>query len=154
MSEENHVKMNYNQITDHIYVGTNFCCKSHFNEELLEKGITTDISLEKKRLDTPFGVDVYIWLPVEDHTPPSRYQMNIGTDAITKAIESSQKVYVHCKNGHGRAPTLVAGYLIKSRGVSPEEAVKFIQKRRPEVHLEESQMEALRKFKERVAQSD
>ena len=54
-------------------------------------------------------------------------------------------VYVHCKNGHGRAPTLVAAYLTR-KGKPPAEAEAFIKSKRPSIHLEEAQRAALRYF--------
>lgn len=141
-----HVQANYNQITENIYIGTNFCCVDHFDSELLGKGITTDISLEEERIDSPFGIDAYLWLPVKDHSAPTLYQFNIGIKTMEEAIKNNQKVYVHCKHGHGRSPTLVAGYFIKSQGMTPEEAVELIKSKRPETHITEIQLEALRKL--------
>jgi len=56
-----------------------------------------------------------------------------------------KKVYVHCQNGHGRAPTLVAAYLIR-QGKTPMEAIEFIKSKRPTIHLEEVQISALETF--------
>ncbi len=50
MAKKHGVKMEYNQITPMIYVGSNSCCQMHFKKELLEKGIRADISLEEKRI--------------------------------------------------------------------------------------------------------
>lgn len=144
--DSRHTRVNYNQITDNIFIGTNFCCMTHFDEELLDMGITADISLENTRVDSPFGVESYLWLPVEDHTPPTPYQFELGVSALEKSVEAGQKVYVHCRNGHGRAPTMVAAFLIKKRDMAPEEAIEFIKSKRPEIHLEGTQKEALHKF--------
>ena len=56
-------------------------------------------------------------------------------------------MYVHCKNGHGRAPTMVAAYYV-STGLSVEEAVKRIQEKRKTIHLDDSQVESLVSFRE------
>lgn len=138
----------YNQITDHIYLGTNQCCQSHFSKELLEKGITADISLEEEHVDTPYGVEMYLWLPVKDHMPPSHDQLDLGVAAIQKIISQGKKVYIHCKNGHGRGPTLLAAYLIKDN-MAAEEAISFIKSRRPSIHLEGTQIKALKEFVEK-----
>jgi protein-tyrosine phosphatase len=137
--------LDYNAITDEIFIGTNQCCQTHFDELLLEKGITTDISLEKERIDAPFGVAYYAWIPVEDHTPPHMDQFQFGVQVLESIIKQGRKVYVHCKNGHGRAPTLVAAYLI-STGKTPEEAVAFIKDKRSSIHLEDVQKKALQEF--------
>lgn len=140
-----HKKTNFSQITPYIYIGTNFCCQTHFDKKLLAMGITTDISLEDTRVDTPFGVSTYLWLPVKDHYAPSLYQLQMGADCIDNAVKNKQKVYIHCKNGHGRAPSLVAGYFIH-KGKNMKDAVALIASKRPEIHLWESQIQALKKF--------
>ena len=142
---EKHVKFNYNKITPYIYLGTNNCCEIHFDRNLLKKGITADISLEKDRIDNPKGVTFFLWLPVKDKTAPKLDQLFIGATTIAMLTEMQHKVYVHCKNGHGRAPTMVAAYLIWT-GKTPKEALDIIKKKRPEIHLEASQKKILEKF--------
>jgi len=138
-------KLNFNQIIDHIYVGTNMCCQTHFRKELLDQGILADFSLEEERLDAPFGVKFFFWLPTKDHTPPTQTQFQMGVDILKKCAELDLKVYVHCKNGHGRAPTMVAAYLI-SQGKTVKEALELIREKRSVIHLENSQVEALEEF--------
>lgn len=140
-----HPKLDYNYITDGIFIGTNQCCQMHFSEELLRKGITADISLEEVRLDQPFGVKFYLWLPVKNHAAPTQEQLRVGVAVLEQLTAMKKKVYVHCKNGHGRAPTLVAAYLIK-KGKTPKEAESFIKARRPAIHLESVQRKAIKKF--------
>lgn len=137
--------LEYNEIADGIYIGTNQCCQTHFDEELKKLGITADISLEEARLDAPFGVDFYTWIPVKNHLPLTPDQLEFGVATLEKLVAMGKKIYVHCKNGHGRAPTLVAAYLTR-RGKSPEEAEVLIKSKRPSMHLEEAQRNALRGF--------
>ncbi len=144
-----HKQIDYNYIIDGIYIGTNQCCETHFAEKLLKEGITADISLEENRIDAPFGVEFYIWLPVKDHTAPSEDQLDFGVRALKELVRLGKKVYVHCKNGHGRANTLVAAYLIL-KGMSPEEAENFVKKQRPVTHLRDVQKEALVTYATRV----
>ncbi len=49
-------QLEYNYITDGIYIGTNQCCQTHFDQTLKKEGIEADISLEGERIDVPFGV--------------------------------------------------------------------------------------------------
>jgi len=140
-----HDKLDFNYIIDGIYIGTNQCCKTHFAEVLKKKGIEADVSLEEERIDAPFGVAFYVWIPVKNHLPPAPDQMEFGVSTLEKLVSMNKKIYVHCKNGHGRAPTLVAAYLIK-KGKTPKEAEAFIKTKRPSIHLEEVQREALQNF--------
>ena len=137
--------LDFDYITDGIYIGTNQCCQTHFDEKLKKEGITADISLEEDRLDAPFGVDFYVWMPVKNHTAPRQDQLEFGVSVLEKLVSMGKKVYAHCKNGHGRAPTLVAAYLIK-KDKRPAEAEAFIKSRRPTIHLEDVQRQALDNF--------
>lgn len=135
----------YNKITSNIYIGTNMCCQTHFNKNLIKKGIRADISLEGKKVDQPFGVKYYLWLPTKDHHPPTQKQLMIGTDFMDILIKNNIKIYIHCQRGHARAATLVSAYLIK-QGMTPKDAITFIKKRRPVIHPNTSQKKALEKF--------
>lgn len=144
-------EIDYNHIIDGIYIGTNQCCQMHFDDSLKNKeGITADISLEKDRLDAPFGVEFYLWLPVADHTPPNPNQLVLGASVLQQLVAMGHKVYVHCKNGHGRAPTLLAAYLILFQDYTVKEAVDLIKKMRPATHLQDTQIKALAEFKKTI----
>jgi atypical dual specificity phosphatase len=140
----------YNQIDDHIFIGTNQCCILHFKDEFLKMGITSDISLEAERIDAAEGVDSYLWLPVADHYAPTQNQLSQGVGFMTELIKQGQKMYVHCMNGHGRAPTLVAAYYI-STGLTVEAAIEKIKQKRTEIHPNEVQIAALSEFKTRIS---
>lgn len=132
--------MAVSQIDSQVFIGTNACCVHHFKSELLSKGITCDISLEGEAIDQPFGVDCYLWLPTPDHTAPSDHIVRVGTAALDEMLKQGRKVYIHCKNGHGRAPTFYAAYLILKRGLDWETAWQAIVASRPEAHLEPTQL--------------
>lgn len=139
------VVFEYSKITPQIFVGTNQCCRTHFEKTLLKKDVTADISLEEKRVDTPFGVNYYLWLPVKDHHAPSATQFKLGVQFMAELVRRKEKIYVHCRRGHGRAPTLAAAYLM-NEGMGLEDALRLIKKKRPAVHLNERQVSALKKF--------
>ncbi len=143
MKKEDHVQFNYNKITPQIYLGTNMCCQMHFDKKLLAKGVKLDVSLEGERIDRPYGIGYYLWLPARDHTAPSMQKLNMGVHCMQVSVEAKEKIYVHCKNGHGRGPTMVAAYLVKHKNMSATESFKYIKKRRPEIHLEKSQLARL-----------
>ena len=90
-------KFEYDQIDENIYIGSNLCCVTHFKEELLEKGITVDISVEGEAIDQPKGIKVFCWLPTKDHTPPSGQQLQTGAELIDSVVRQNKKVYVHCQ---------------------------------------------------------
>lgn len=145
-----HAKMEFSKITDQIYIGTNLCCttRSHI-KVLMDEGINAEIDLEKERQDSPPEIDIYLWLPVEDHHAPSQDQLGSGVAMLEQAVVSGRKIYVHCKLGHGRSPTLVAAYFVY-HGNSVEKAIDKIKTNRPEIHLEDAQIKALHKFAQRM----
>ena len=121
----------YTKITPHIYIGTNMCCLTHFKKTLLKEGITADISLEGERIDAPFGVDYYIWLPTKNHHAPSQKQLRLGVHMLDFCVKQKINIYVHCERGHGRAPSLVAAYLAAQKNMTVIEAIAFIKRKRP-----------------------
>jgi protein-tyrosine phosphatase len=137
--------LEYNEIIDGIFIGTNKCCRMHLDALLKKGGVTADMSLEETVVDRPLGVEVYVWIPVKAHTAPTQRQLDFGADALKKLVEQKSKIYVHCKNGHGRAPTMVAAYLIR-KGMSADDAEALIKSKRPSIHIEGAQREALRTF--------
>lgn len=138
-----HKGFDYDQVDDLVYLGTNMCCQFGFEKELLVKGVRADISLEKEKIDAPAGVDFFLWLPTEDGAPPSPDAFALGVETLEFFAKQNIGVYVHCKNGHGRGPTLLAAYYIK-QGMAVDKAIDLIQLKRPSVHLTESQINALK----------
>lgn len=149
MDHHNHAS-DYSQITENIFIGSDLCkglyCPLH-SEEFRRLGITAEINLEIEKVEQPTGgVEIYLWLPIADTACPTVDQLTVGTALIDQICKSMKKVFVHCRNGHGRSPTLVAAYLARFRHMSVEEAIEFIGKKRPEIHPNAVQIEGLKKF--------
>lgn len=148
MDQPKHNPPNYNQITEYIWIGNNMCCTVH-GSELLKLGFDADIDLEELRAEEPPHTEIYLWLATKNYTPPTLEQLHLGVAALSSLTERKLKTYVHCQNGHGRAPTLVAAYLI-STGKTVEEAVNFIKSKRPVIHLRDSQIKMLHQFSKNI----
>ena len=149
-------EFDYSKITDNIYIGSDLCqggfCLIHAEQfKMLGIGFELNLSQENNELP-PKEIEVgYLWLPVVDGYSPSILQLQIGTAAMNAAVKAGKNVYVHCKNGHARSPSLVAAYLIKFQGYTFENALDEIKKKRPEVHIEETQREVLQEFMKRLS---
>ncbi len=135
----------FNQITEKIFLGTNACCTVHFDKSLLGKGIKGDISVELEKLDAAQGAEFFLWLPVEDHHAPTMVQLRVGTHTLRELVDSGEKVYVHCRNGHGRGPSLVIAYFILL-GDDYNTAFEKVKTKRPVIHLDEEQVSRLMEF--------
>lgn len=140
-----HPPFEYSIITDQIFLGTNGCCVVHFEERLLEMGVHADISLEQERLDAAEGAKYFLWLPTKDHTAPSMAALRTGTHTMKELVEAGEKIYVHCRNGHGRGPTLIIAYFILM-GQDVETSHAFVKEKRPVIHLDDVQMDRLKEF--------
>ncbi|KKU10175.1 MAG: hypothetical protein UX13_C0018G0009 [Candidatus Woesebacteria bacterium GW2011_GWB1_45_5] len=152
MKDNGHI-FDYSAITDNIYIGSDLCkgmvCPVH-GPEFEKLGILVELNLsaEKKEIP-PDGIDVYAWIPTGDKHAPTQDQLDLGTALVDEAVKKEKKIYIHCKNGHGRGPTIVAAYLIRYQGKLVDEAIEYITEKRGETHLEGVQKEALRTFLER-----
>lgn len=141
----------YSKITDYIYIGTNKCCtKGILRKELLRKGVRAEISLEGKRITSPFGAKFYLWLPSREHKPPSFEQLLAGACFLKSLTDQKIKVYVHCEHGHSRSLTFVSAYLILTKKVKANEAISFVKEKRPQVHINPIQKKALKDFEKMV----
>lgn len=147
MRHINNLPFSYSKITRYIYIGTNKCCKEkEFVKELLKKGIRADISLERERIDSPFGVKFYLWLPTKEHKPPSVEQLLAGSCFLKSLTDQKIKVYVHCEHGHSRSLTFVASFFMLTQKMTAKQAISFVKKKRPEVHINPVQKKALQSF--------
>lgn len=150
---DDHV-FDYSKITDQLYIGSDLCkrgvCLIH-GEEFKALGVEFEINMSRENNELP-PKDMkigYLWLPVADGYSPTQLQLDIGTSAMNDIINQEKNVYVHCKNGHGRSPTMVIAYFVRYQGYFPDDAATFIKEIRPEIHIEDTQKKELYNFKKR-----
>ncbi len=109
--------------------------------------ITAVLNLRFEHDDARYAIvpDTYLYLPVKDNTPPTQEQLWQGVAFISAQIEQGGVVFVHCGVGVGRAPTMVAAYLV-STGLTVAEAWALIRKVRPFVLPLRLQVQAVETF--------
>jgi protein-tyrosine phosphatase len=110
-------------------------------------GVTGVISM---RLTPPLGFTKVAWLevlhlPTPDQQAPSIEQLNTGVEFIHRHLDLGGSVYIHCRYGEGRGPTMVIAYLM-STGVSFTQAKKEVQAVRPFIRLTPPQKAVLTSF--------
>jgi protein-tyrosine phosphatase len=69
----------------------------------------------------------YLHLPTVDNTPPPLEVLIQGADFIDEEIRNHGVVYVHCRQGLGRGPTMAMAYLIKL-SMTYKEAYDMVRK--------------------------
>lgn len=147
--EHKHIHLSYNRIDDFIFAGNNLCCQSQFDQELLSKGIYADISLEAERMDNPRGVKYFFWFPWREDTTPAFELMDLALRIVDDLISQNIKMYVHCRNGHGRTTTFLASYFMRKNNIIAEQALAIVKERRPSGHINEVQRLFLQEFEKR-----
>lgn len=145
--EHKHIHLSYNRIDDFIFAGNNLCCQSQFDKELLSKEIYADISLEAERMDNPWGVKYFFWFPWKEDTAPTIELMNLALQVVENLIAQNIKMYVHCRNGHGRTSTFLLSYFMRKDNIDIEQALAMLKEKRPSGHINGAQREFLQEFK-------
>ena len=125
----------YDQIEEHVFVGA--VPSREMAADLAKSGIAGVINTcheYEGPLDVyhEFGVE-QLYLPTVDFTPPSVEVIDEGVCFIEKYVAEGKDVYVHCKAGRARSATIVLCWLMKSKGMGPEEAQVFLQEKRKQV---------------------
>ena len=146
----------YNQIIDdRLWVGA--LIRPEDVRQLRRMGITTILSLQTpkdlkkhgiapKKLDkalTEAALD-YIQIPITEFDGPElERHLPEAVAALERALAPAwAKVYLHCSAGVIRSATVAAAYLMKTQGLSSEEAAALLKSRREC----EPDLEALVKF--------
>jgi hypothetical protein len=146
------VPMAYNsQVTPQIWVGPQFGRRGL--EYLQARGVNGSINLRVEYDDAAYGLALenYCYLPTVDDDCPSPEHLQKGVDFIRGVVKGGGQVYIHCKAGVGRAPTMAAAYFV-AEGMTVEEAIALIKRRRPFITITPPQMEALYAYAAAIAE--
>jgi len=137
--------MKYSRITPEIYVGPQY--REVGKRRLEQLGITGSVNLRSEFDDRIHGLALqeYCYIPIINDHAPTLEQLNQGIAFVRRIIAERGKVYIHCRSGLGRAPTMAAAYFI-SQGFTISEAVRLIQQVRPFIEIKPTQMEQLKHF--------
>lgn len=138
----------FQEVTEGLYLGST-PWREEDKEELYENDIRCIISLEGENDKAPVGAELFLWLPLVDNTAPTMDQLRIGIRTIDELLRLGKRVFVHCRFGVGRAPTMVAAHFVK-HGMSVEEAVAYVHKVRPLANPLPEQLERLEEYREHV----
>ncbi len=137
------------QITDKIYLGNSDASK---NYEILKRNNITHVLVCGYFLPEFFPNDfVYKTIALEDSLNQDIYKF---FKECFKFIDSSKKVFVHCRAGISRSSTIVIAYLMWSKRKSFFEAKKFVKERRKCIAPNPGFISQLKDFEEELRKND
>ncbi|HIQ30019.1 MAG TPA: hypothetical protein EYH45_05585 [Candidatus Caldiarchaeum subterraneum] len=101
---------------------------------LKQQGIEAILCLVEKPVNREeadrLGME-YIHIPMKDHQPPDVGDLIKAVQHIRRVTSEGRKILIHCAAGMGRTGTVLAAYLIISKGMNPQEAIGYIRRLRP-----------------------
>lgn len=133
------------QITANLFLG------SQYNLVGLKKlralGVTAIVNM---RTHNVYGEAVhegikYLHLPTVDNTPPPMDVLIEGANFIDDEIKRGGIVYLHCRQGLGRGPTMAMAYLIKM-GMTYHDAYNMIRRVRIFINPRPGQIKRLKEL--------
>ena len=133
------------QITANLFLG------SQYNLVGLRKmkalGITAIINMRMHSVYSEARYDGfhYLHLPTVDNTPPPIDVLIKGADFADAEIKKGGKVYIHCRQGLGRGPTMTLAYLLKT-GLTFQDAFNLVKKVRTFINPRPGQIERLKEL--------
>jgi protein-tyrosine phosphatase len=138
-------RLNRSQITAHLFLGSQYNLLGL--KKLKALGVTAIVNMRTHNdySDAEHEGIKYLHLPTVDNTPPPLEVLLKGADFIDKEIKSGGAVYVHCRQGLGRGPTMAMAYLIKT-GLTYEDAYEMIKRVRIFINPRPGQIERLKEL--------
>ncbi|OQV13512.1 putative MAP kinase phosphatase with leucine-rich repeats protein 2 [Hypsibius exemplaris] len=117
-------------ILPNLYLGPASSAESsHF---LTDEGVTHVLSVGKNAPQT-FPNIKYLKLPLLDNDSASLLPAIESTIASIDGICNTGTILIHCSAGISRSPSVVAGYLMRSKRITLHEALGMIVRVRPQV---------------------
>lgn len=128
------------EIFPHVYLASFEDAKEFAGSNVFIINCTKDLPMVST---TGGGTRLY----VDDH-PSSEQTMSVMLPLMVRYIESAGKdVVVHCFAGQQRSATVVAAYVMRQTGWTPEQTVEFIKSKKPDAFLGGVHfMDSLKKF--------
>jgi protein tyrosine phosphatase (PTP) superfamily phosphohydrolase (DUF442 family) len=133
------------QITANLFLGSQYTLIGLRRMKAL--GITAIINMREHSVysEAQYEGFQYLHLPTVDNTPPELSVLIKGADFADREIAKGGKVYIHCRQGLGRGPTMTIAYLLKT-GLSYEDAFALVKKVRTFINPRASQVKRLKEL--------
>jgi dual specificity MAP kinase phosphatase len=135
------------QITANLFLGGQYNLRGL--RRLKEMGITAVVNMRMSSVlrEAHYqGLD-YLHLPTPDQTPPRLEDLEKGSAFIEEKILKGGKVYIHCRQGQGRGPSMVIAYLLRI-GMTFDDALAMVKTVRKFIKPTPEQIARLREFEQ------
>lgn len=128
------------EIVPHLYLASFEDAKEFAGSDVFVINCTKDLPMISTQGG---GTRLYV-----DDSPSSAPTMDTSLGLMVRYIENAGKdVVVHCFAGQQRSATVVAAYLMRQTGWTPEQTVEFIKSKKPDAFLGGVHfMDSLKKF--------
>jgi len=135
------------QITANLFLGGQYNLRGL--TRLREIGITGIINMRMHSIYTEAQYQGfhYLHLPTLDNTAPGFDDLVKGADFAHNEIKKNGKVYIHCRQGLGRGPSMAIAYLLKM-GATYEDAFRAVKKVRTFINPTNVQIVRLKELEE------
>jgi protein-tyrosine phosphatase len=135
------------QISAHLFLGGQYNLMGL--KKLKALGVTAIVNMRTTNTygDAAHEGIKYLHLPVPDNTAPPMEMLLKGVDFIDNEIKNEGVVYVHCRQGLGRGPTMAMAYLIKL-GMTYDDAYARIRSVRKFINPQPGQVKRLKELEE------
>jgi protein tyrosine phosphatase (PTP) superfamily phosphohydrolase (DUF442 family) len=141
------------QITANLFLGGQYNLQGL--KKLKEMGITAIINMRMHSIYTEAQYQGfrYLHLPTPDNTAPAMADLIKGAEFARDEIKNGGKIYIHCRQGLGRGPTMAIAYLMKM-GATYEDAFAMVKKARTFISPRPAQIRRLKELEIYFKQPD
>ena len=119
-------------VTPQIAVGRAFLDEDVYCLKNLGIDAIVDVRSEycdNKELIEKLGLE-FLHVDIDDGYIPSLEQLRKIFNFVEPLLDRKKKIFIHCQNGYGRSPLVVAAILAK-RGCTISEAVSLLEEKYP-----------------------
>ncbi|HET6255418.1 MAG TPA: dual specificity protein phosphatase [Puia sp.] len=133
------------QITANLFLGGQYNLRGL--RLLKAMGITAIINMRMHSLfaEANYHGLEYLHLPTPDNTAPALEDLIRGAEFARKVIDGGGKIYIHCRQGLGRGPTMAIAYLLRT-GQTYADALATVRRVRTFVRPRPVQMARLKEL--------
>jgi dual specificity MAP kinase phosphatase len=137
--------MQRSQITANLFLGGQYNLRGL--QRLRDMGITAIINMRMHSIYAAAKYQglQYLHLPTPDNTAPGMDDLIRGAEFAHSVIAGGGKIYIHCRQGLGRGPTMAIAYLLRM-GATYEDAFATVRRVRTFIRPRQAQIQRLKEL--------